>query len=72
MMIVSSSTRFVDASSNAIAAVKSAPLRKIERAMATAAYEHELDAAPRLHALRRVSGRASPSTRAICCFETTA
>ncbi len=72
MMIVSSSTRFVDASSNAIAAVKSAPLRKIERAMATAAYEHELDAAPSPHALKSVAGRSSPSTRAICCLETTA
>ena len=35
MMIPSSTTRFVEAISNAIAAVKSAPLRKSERANAT-------------------------------------
>ena len=36
-MIPSSITRFVEANSNAIDAVKSAPLRKRERARATAA-----------------------------------
>ena len=36
-MMLSSATKFVEAISNAIAAVKSAPLRKIERASATAA-----------------------------------
>ena len=36
-MMPSSITRFVEANSNAIAAVKFAPLRKIERASATAA-----------------------------------
>jgi hypothetical protein len=37
MMIPSSITRFVEAISNAIGAVKSAPLRKSDRASATAA-----------------------------------
>ena len=37
MMIPSSITRFVEANSNAIAAVKFAPLRKSERASATEA-----------------------------------
>ena len=37
MMMPSSMTRLVDAISNAIAAVKLAPLRKSERASATAA-----------------------------------
>src|SRR5215469_6973948 len=37
MMMVSSRTRLVEAISNAIAAVKCAPLRKIDRASATAA-----------------------------------
>jgi len=36
-MIPSSTTRFVEANWNAIAAMKSAPLRNIERANATAA-----------------------------------
>ena len=36
-MTLNSATRFVEASSNAIAAVKSAPFRKIDRANATAA-----------------------------------
>jgi hypothetical protein len=36
----------VKANSNAIAAVKPAPFRKIDRAMATAAYQQEKDAAP--------------------------
>ena len=37
IMMLSSTTRLVEASSKAIAAVKSAPFRKIERAKATAA-----------------------------------
>ena len=37
MMMLSSSTRLVEAISNAIAAVKSAPLRNKDRASATAA-----------------------------------
>jgi len=37
MMIPNSITRLVEANSNAIAAVKSAPLRSSERASATAA-----------------------------------
>ena len=46
MMMLSSRTRLVEAISNAIAAVKLAPLRKIERASATAAYEQDDEAAP--------------------------
>jgi hypothetical protein len=47
MMIPSSKTRFVEANWKAIAALKSAPLRKRERASATAAYEQEDEVAPR-------------------------
>ena len=43
-MMPSSITRFVDANSNAMAAVKLAPLRNRDRASATAAYEHEEEA----------------------------
>src|SRR5450755_246025 len=45
-MMPSSTTRLVLAISNTIAAVKLAPLRNSDRASATAAYEHEDDAAP--------------------------
>jgi SAM-dependent methyltransferase len=51
MIMLSSSTRFVEANSNAMAAVKLAPLRNSERASATAAYEHDDDAAPRRRAI---------------------
>ena len=68
--IPSSATRFVEASSNAIAAVKSAPRRKSDRASATAAYEHDDDAAPRpvataqrLRRCRPATAGASPSSR---------
>ena len=47
MMIPSSITRLVEANWKAIAAVKSAPLLKSERASATEAYEQEEEAAPR-------------------------
>ena len=45
-MIPSSITRLVEAISNAMAAVKLAPLRNNDRASATAAYEHDEEAAP--------------------------
>src|SRR5437773_9067815 len=72
MMMVSSATKLVEASSKAIAAVKFAPLRKIERASATAAYEHEDDAAPRPEAIISVRGESSGRSRLISDFETTA
>ncbi len=68
----SSMTRFVEANSNAMAAVKSAPLRKIERASATAAYEQDEDAAPRPQAMARDRGESSGSRRVISDFDTTA
>src|SRR5438034_5815862 len=72
MMIVSSATKFVDASWNAIAAVKFAPLRKIDRARATAAYEQEDDAAPRPHAMASDFGESFGNNLVISLFETTA
>ena len=66
----SSNTKLVAANWKAIAAVKSAPLRTMERAMATAAYEHEDEAAPRLPAIRMLRGPASGSRRDISSFET--
>src|SRR3989442_12448284 len=71
MMIASSMTRFVDANSKAMAAVKLAPVRKIERASVTAAYEHEDDAAPRQAAIISVRGESSGRSRLISDFETT-
>ena len=71
-MMPSSITRFVDANSNAMAAVKSAPFWKIERAIATAAYEHDDDAAPSPDATRIVRGDASGRSLAISRLETTA
>ena len=49
-------TRLVEAISKAIAAVKFAPLRNSDRANATAAYEHDEDAAPSPAAIARVRG----------------
>ena len=71
-MIPSSTTRFVEANSNAIAARKSPPLRKIERASATAAYEHDEDAAPRRVAIVRLRAPASGRRRVISALDTTA
>src|ERR1700731_2708295 len=71
-MTLSSATRLVEASSNAIAAVKSAPFRKIERANATAAYEHDDDAAPSPVAIARDLGESFGSSRLISPLETTA
>ncbi len=72
MIMASSATQFVDANSNAMAAVKFAPLRKIDRANATAAYEHDEDAAPSRHAFAMVFGESSGSNLTISRFETTA
>ena len=68
----SSITRFVEAISNAIAAVKSAPLRNSARASATAAYEHDEEAAPRPVATASARGRSSPSSRTTVDLRTTA
>ena len=72
MTIPSSITRFVEANSNAIAAVKSAPLRNKERASATAAYEHDDEAAPRPVARHNERGESSGISRRISLFDTTA
>jgi hypothetical protein len=71
-MIPSSITRFVEATSKAVAIVKSAPLRKIERAKATGASEHEDELAPRAVANSSPRGDESGSSRVISAFETTA
>ena len=68
----SSITRLVDAISNAIAAVKSAPLRNSARPSATAAYEQEDDAAPSPAAIASVRGRSSPSNRTTVDLRTSA
>src|ERR1700760_936936 len=65
-------TRLVEAISNAMAAVKLAPLRNSAGASATAAYEHEDEAAPRPAATASVRGRSSPSSRTIVDRRTTA
>lgn len=68
----SSITRLVEASSKTIAAVKLPPLRKIERASASAAYEQELDATPKSVASVRLRGESSPMNFAIVLCETRA
>src|SRR5215217_6825081 len=72
MMIPSSMTRLVEANSKTIAAVKSAPLRKIDLARATEAYEHEDEAAPRPHAIPSERAESLGRRRVICALETTA
>ena len=62
-MMPSSTTRLVEPISKAMAAVKSAPLRNSDRASATAAYEHDDDAAPSPVATARLRGRSSGSSR---------
>lgn len=57
----------VEAISNAMAAVKFAPLRKRERASATAAYEHDEDAAPRPVATVRVRAGGEVVVIAVEC-----
>src|SRR5919197_810535 len=71
-MMPSSMTRLVEANWNAIALVKLAPLRKIERASATAAYEQGDEAAPRPLARQSERGESSGSSRLISALETTA
>ena len=71
-MIPSSTTRFVEAISKAMAAVKLAPLRNNDRASATAAYEQDDDAAPRPVADVRFRGWSLPSSRTIASRRTTA
>ena len=71
-MTPSSTTRLVEAISKAIAAVKLAPWRNRDRASATAAYEHDDDAAPNPVAMASVRGRSSPSRRMIVLRRTTA
>src|SRR5206468_622418 len=68
----SSITRFVEANSKAIAAVKFAPFRKMERARATAAYGQDDETAPRAHAIAKVLGESSGSSRLISALDTTA
>src|SRR5438552_13773780 len=71
-MMPSSITRLVDAISNAIAAVKSAPFWKSDRASATAAYEQDELAAPRSDATASVRGESSGRSRLMRSFGTTA
>ena len=71
-MIPSSMTRLVDAISNAIAAVKSAPFWTSDRASATAAYEQDELAAPRSDATASVRGESSGRSRPMRSFGTTA
>ena len=71
-MIPSSMTRLVEANSKAMAAVKFAPFRKIARARATAAYEHEDEAAPSPQATASERGESSGRSRVISDFDTTA
>src|SRR5260370_28251061 len=65
----SSSTRFVAANWKAIAAVKSPPLRTMERAIATAAYEQDDDAAPSALAFTIDLAEASGNSRDISPFD---
>src|SRR6185312_1529640 len=67
-----STTRLVEPISNAIAAVKFAPLRNSDRARATAAYEHDEDAAPNPADTAKVRGRSSPIRATIVERRTTA
>src|SRR5256884_4791048 len=66
----SSKTRLVEANSKTMAAGKLAPLRKSERAIATAAYEQDDDAAPRSVAIPRLRGESDPRVRATALRET--
>jgi hypothetical protein len=62
----------VEAISKIMDEVKFAPLRKMERVKATAAYKQEEAAAPRAAALTAVPGESSGSSRLISDLETTA
>ena len=68
----SSTTRFVEANSKMIADVKSPPFLKIERAIATDAYEQEEEAAPRPVDMARERGELSGNNLAISFLEMTA
>ncbi len=70
-MMPSSTTRLVDAISNAMAVTKLAPLLNSERANATAAYEQEDEAAPSPAARARVLGRSSPRCLVTSLLRTT-
>ena len=69
---LSSITRLVEANWKAMAAMKSAPLRKSERASAVAAYEHDELAAPRADATTMVLAEESGRSLLTCSLETTA
>src|ERR1039457_153672 len=71
-MMPSSMTRLVLAISNAMAAVKLAPLRTKDLASATAAYEQDDEAAPKPVAAARAAGELPPSSRTIVSRRTTA
>src|SRR5665647_2848775 len=72
MMTPSSMTRLVEAISNAMAAVKLAPLRNNDRASATAAYEHDDNAIPNPMEATMARGRSSPISRTTVARRTTA
>jgi len=72
MITPSSMTRLVEAISNAMAAVKFAPLRNKDRASATAAYEHDEDAIPNPVEATMARGRSSPISRITVARRTTA
>src|SRR5205814_3768240 len=71
-MIPSSTTRLVEAISNAIAAVKLAPLRNNDRANATEAYEHDDEATPSPADAARAAGESLPNARTTVSRRTTA
>src|ERR1700682_447741 len=68
----SSKTRLVEANSKITALANVAPLRNSVRATATAAYEHEDDAAPSAVASATDFGVSRPSSRETACLETSA
>src|SRR6266568_1453039 len=72
MMMPSAMTSVVLAISKVIAAVKLAPRRNSARASATAAYEHDDEAAPNPVASASAFGPSSPSSRATVCRRITA
>src|SRR5437763_1038290 len=71
VMTANSTAGFVDAGMKTIDAVKLAPLRKMDRASAAAAYEQDDDAAPSPQAMAMERGLSTGSNFVICFFETT-
>src|SRR5689334_9705323 len=71
-MMPSSITRFVEAISKAMAALKLAPLRNSDRARATDAYEQDDDAMPSPVAAASARGESSPSSRTTVARRTSA